>query len=82
MERLLEDREVRLSDIETLRSNVAWRWLVQEWGEIKEELEQTLKDQEFPIIYRTQGRTTALDMVLTSLDNLEETLKGRVNGNE
>ena len=71
----MEDTEVTLSDIENLRSNKAWTFLTQEWEEILGELQSTLIGEDYPNIYRTQGRASALMHILANLDNLEEVVK-------
>jgi hypothetical protein len=73
---LLDETEVRLKDIETLRGNAAWRWMMNEWEEILDELQATLIGEDFPAVYRTQGRASAIAEMLTTLDKLEETLNG------
>lgn len=78
----MEPTEVRLSEIELLRSNNAWKYLNQEWKEILEELQATLIEQDYPVIYRTQGRASALALVLGTLDQLEDLIKESIDGRE
>lgn len=78
----MEDRDVHLRDIEALRNNAAWRWLNQEWSAILEELQQTLVGEDFPAIYRTQGRASGIMHILASLDSLEEAIREISSGNE
>jgi hypothetical protein len=65
-----------VSDIEKLRENAAWRWVNDEWEDILTELESTLVVEDYPYVYRTQGRVSALMSVLETLDRLEEVIRG------
>jgi hypothetical protein len=78
----LEVNEVHLSDIESLRNNAAWRWIMFEWEEILDELEVTLISENYPHVYRTQGRVSVLIEVLKTLDRLEDLVRERQNGTE
>lgn len=78
----MESSEVSLRDLEALRSNAAWRWFVSEWEEIIDELQATLVVEDYPPVYRTQGRVSAIAEVLTTLDKLEELVKERMSGRE
>lgn len=71
----MEVSSVHLSDIEALRGNAAWQWITKEWEEIMEELQATLVVEDYPSIYRTQGRVSVLAEILTSVDKLEELVK-------
>lgn len=73
----MEDRDVSLSDIETLRNNVAWKFLVDEWEKMLHEVQSTLITEDYPEVYRTQGRASALTYALISLDSLEEIIHGQ-----
>jgi hypothetical protein len=73
----MDEREVRLSDIDALRSNAAWRWLNEEWEEILEELQLTLISEDYPVVYRTQGRVSAIAELLTTIDKLVDFVKER-----
>jgi hypothetical protein len=80
MEQTLEANEVHLSDIEYLRNNAAWRWVMFEWEEILDELEVTLISEDYPNVYRTQGRVSVLIEVLKTLDRLEDLVREQRNG--
>lgn len=70
--------EINRRDIESLRGNTAWQWLNEEWRAFLTELEQTLVTQDYPEVYRTQGRVSVFMRVLTSLDELEEEIKNGI----
>lgn len=72
----LEPDNIHKSDIEALKNNVAWRWMLHEWEEILDELEGTLVVQDYPEVYRTQGRVSALAEMITTLDKLEDMING------
>ena len=75
MEQILEVNEVQFSDIERLKGNPAWLWIVEEWEEILDELQATLIGEDYPAVYRTQGRVSVLMEILTTLDKLEGFVK-------
>lgn len=77
----MEPQEVSLRDIIALRDNNAWRYLIFEWEAILEELQFTLVGEDYPGIYRTQGRVSVLAEILTTLDKLEELIKETKDGN-
>jgi hypothetical protein len=81
MEQALEVKDVILSDIESLRCNAAWRWITEEWEEILEELQLTLVVEDYPLVYRTQGRVSVLAELLTTIDKLEELVREVKSGN-